>query len=130
MPSRPASNRSPLLPERRLSLGPRWSGVTTLRSVKTPSSPHLAGFVAAGPCRQAPAGVRALAGLVEQQAHHDRVPKFTTGPPVLLRPPPFFGEAALAVERDRGRVLREHLQAQLVQSVAASPVDRRLHQGG
>src|SRR5579859_1346783 len=63
---------------------------------------------------------------LKQQAHNDRVPEFAAGSPVLPCPPPFLGEAALAVERDRGRVLREHLQAQLVQALGASPVDRRL----
>ena len=80
--------------------------------------------------------VHAIAGRVaaqrskrlEQAAHNDRVPQLAAGPAVLPDPPPFLGEAALAVERDRGRIVGEHLQAEFVQPLAAGPVDRRLHQ--
>ena len=43
------------------------------------------------------------------------------GPPVLLDAVPFLHEATLAVQGDRGRVLREHLKAELVQALARVP---------
>ena len=70
--------------------------------------------------RVVPAGGRARDQL-EQAAHHDRVPQLAAGPPVLLDPPPLLGEAALAVQRDRGGVVREHLEAELVQTLARAP---------
>src|SRR5258708_2926697 len=64
----------------------------------------------------------------ERQAHHDRVPQLAARTTVLAYSPALLGEAGRAVQRDRGRIVRESLQTQLVQPLVAGPVDRRLHQ--
>jgi hypothetical protein len=46
--------------------------------------------------------------------------------PVLLYSSPFLGEAELAVQPDRGRIVREYLKAQFVQPASARPANRRL----
>ena len=65
----------------------------------------------------------------QRQAHHNRVPQLPVGSPVLPGAAPFLDEAAFAVQRDRGRIVREYLQAELVQPMAMRPVDRRGQQG-
>src|SRR5271166_4770814 len=67
--------------------------------------------------------------MLERQAHDDRIPELAAGSPVVLDAVPFLDEAALAVQGDRGRVVREYLERELVQPVAARPVDGRLEQG-
>jgi hypothetical protein len=63
---------------------------------------------------------------VKGQAHDNGVPQLTAGSPVLPGPAPFLDEAGLAVQGDRGRIVREYLKAELVEPLAARPADGRL----
>ena len=67
--------------------------------------------------------------LGERQAHDEGVPELAVGPPVVLDAVPFVDEAALAVQGDPGRVVREYFEAELVQALGAGPGDGRLDQG-
>jgi transketolase len=66
---------------------------------------------------------------LKRQAHDQGIPEFAAGPPVLPDAAALFDEAVLAVQGDRGRVVREDLEAELVQSLVAGPVDGRMEQG-
>src|SRR6266496_32979 len=90
----------------------------TLRSVRPRINPSR--------CDTGPA----TRALLEREAHHDRVPELAARPAVLPYPPPFLDETGRAVQRDRGRIVREHLEAELVQPLAARPVNGRPHEPG
>src|SRR5687767_10678479 len=65
---------------------------------------------------------------LEHKSHDEYVPELPALPPVLLTEPALLDEAELAVEADRGLVPGKDLQAQLVHSCLARPLDARLHE--
>src|SRR4051794_5056273 len=65
----------------------------------------------------------------EQEPHHDRVPKVPARATVLRDTPSLLDEAELVVERNRGGVVGEDIEAELVRPLAPAPPDRRGYKG-
>src|SRR5262245_1996667 len=71
----------------------------------------------------------ARAQPLQRQAHDDGVPALAAGAAVVPDAAAYLDEPGLAVHGDRGRVVREDLQAQLVHPAAAAPADGGRDQG-
>ncbi len=59
----------------------------------------------------------------ELQAHLDQVPELAVGATDVPPEPAFFDEAELQVKGDRGGVVREHAERELMQAMIARPLD-------
>src|SRR5215211_8069977 len=72
----------------------------------------------------------AVATASEQKPHHDRVPQFAVCATVVLDASPLLDEPELVVERNCRIVVREDVEAELVQALVTRSIDRRGHEGG
>lgn len=62
---------------------------------------------------------------LQRQAHLDQIPQLAIGAPDIACESAILDEAGLALQGDRGVVVREDAQGELVQAAVPRPPDRR-----